>query len=92
MPRTIIVDGCLGPYDRKLNVGDSQSMVFEPDDIGPWWFSTDEIQESRRHDIIDNNSFKMVNRTRAQLAQALKDAGITVESSRPANELKGFAI
>jgi hypothetical protein len=64
-------------------------MVFEPDDIGPWWFSTDEIQESRRHDIIDNNSFKMVNRTRAQLAQALKDAGITVESSRPANELKG---
>jgi hypothetical protein len=67
-------------------------MVFEPDDIGPWWFSKDEIRESRRHKIINNYSSKMVNRTRAQLAQALKDAGITVDSSRPANELKGFTI
>ena len=31
MRRTIIVDGCIGPYDRKLNVGDSQSIVLEPD-------------------------------------------------------------
>ena len=92
MWRTIIVDGCLGPYDRKLNVGNSQSMVFEPDGIGPWWYSTEEIRESRRHDIIDHNSFIMVNRTRAQLAQALTDGGITVDSSPAANKLKEFAV
>ncbi|KAI2491822.1 hypothetical protein MHU86_22728 [Fragilaria crotonensis] len=92
MRSSTIVDGCLGPYDRILNVGDCQSMVFEPDDVGPWWFSTDEIRESRRHDIIDNDNFKMVNRTRAQLALALKDAGIDVDSARPVNELKVFAV
>jgi hypothetical protein len=30
--------GCLGPYDRESNFGNCQSMVFEPDDIGPWCF------------------------------------------------------
>ena len=91
MHSTIIVEGCLGPYDRILNVGDCQSMIFTQDDVGPWWFASDEIRESRRHDIVDTNSFKMVKKTKAQLAEALKDAGVTVDAGRPVNELRGFA-
>jgi hypothetical protein len=37
MRSTTIVDGCLGPHDPQLNVGDCQSMVFEADDVGPLW-------------------------------------------------------
>ncbi len=65
--------------------------MFEADDDGPWWYSSHETRESRRDDVTDNNSFKMVNRTRTQLADALKDVGISVDAARPMNELKGFA-
>ena len=82
MWRTTIVDVCLGPFDCILNVGDCQSIVFEADDDGPWWYSSHKTRESRRNDVTDNNLFKMVNRARTQLADALKDVG---------NELKGFA-
>jgi hypothetical protein len=33
----------------------------------------------------------MANRTKAQLADALKDVGISVDPARPINELKNFA-
>jgi hypothetical protein len=32
-----IVDGCLGPFNPTLSVGDVQSMIFEQHNDGPWW-------------------------------------------------------
>jgi hypothetical protein len=44
------VDGYLGPHDhdRKLNVGDVQSMVFHPSDNGPYWMTPEEQEQTRK--------------------------------------------
>jgi hypothetical protein len=81
----------LGPYDCQLKIGDTQSMVFSAEDIGPWWMLNQDTRESRRYDTTDIGVFKTVNRTRKQLADALKDVGVDVDSARPVSELKGFA-
>ena len=44
-------DGYLGMYERTLNVGDTQSFVFQPGDAGPFWMSKEE-RELNRHDRI----------------------------------------
>jgi hypothetical protein len=31
------VDGYLGSFNRKLNIGDTQTMIFSADDDGPFW-------------------------------------------------------
>jgi hypothetical protein len=36
--------GYLCPYQRKLNPGDTQSMVFQDTDDGPFWMSTDKVK------------------------------------------------
>lgn len=91
-----IVEGCLGPFNCILNIGDVQSMVFEENDDGPWWITSHEGREARRHDIvhapIDGETPKLANRTKIQLTNALRDeAGITVDPLRPLNEIKEFA-
>ncbi len=35
----IQTEGFLGPYLPKLKCGDTQSMVFKPEDIGPWYLA-----------------------------------------------------
>jgi hypothetical protein len=46
---TIIqADGYLGTHSPKLNVGDTQTLVFKPDDIGPWYMSHEQ-REAQRH-------------------------------------------
>jgi hypothetical protein len=32
-------DGHLGPYPRILNPGDVQHMIFQGNDVGPFWLS-----------------------------------------------------
>ena len=93
-----IVNGCLGPFNPSLSIGDVQSMVlFEEHDEGPWWITTPEGRETRRRDIlheqVEGATIKLTNRTKLQLASALKDeAGITVDPLRPMNEIKEIAI
>jgi hypothetical protein len=92
-----IVDGCLGPFNPSLSIGDVQSMVFEENDEGPWWITTPEGRETRRHDIlreqVEGTTLKLTNRTKLQLANALKDeAGVTVDPLRPMDEIKEIAI
>jgi hypothetical protein len=41
--------GFLGPYTRKLKVGDIQSMIFKSDDAGPWYLSSEQ-REAQRDD------------------------------------------
>jgi hypothetical protein len=52
---------------------------------------TQDTRELRRHYNTDTGVFKMVNRTRMQLADALNDAGINVDPARPVKVLRGFA-
>ena len=88
-----IADNCLGPFESTLQIGDQQSMVFEPDDQGPWWLST-EAREGRKYDNHDNLGRvpRNVPRTRVELASALlEESGVTVESNRPLNDLKELA-
>jgi hypothetical protein len=41
----IQIDGCLGPFDPALAVGDEQSMTFSPTDVGPFWMDAAEREE-----------------------------------------------
>ena len=49
MRETTIVsaEGVLGPFTPMLGIGDTQSMVFKPSDIGPWYLDSDEEREMR---------------------------------------------
>ena len=72
-------------------------MVDTETDLGPWWITTQEGREARRHDIRHDplpgaTPIKLANRTKVQVACALKDeAGITVDPLRPMDELKDIA-
>ena len=72
-------------------------MVFEEHHDGPWWISSLEGHEAQRRDIVhipsDGVTMKLTNRTKLQLANALRDkAGITVNPLRPMNNIMEFAI
>jgi hypothetical protein len=92
-----IVDGCLGPFNCTLSIGDVQTMAFEDGDNGTWWMLSEEGREARRLDIhapADNvSTTKFANRTKLQLANALKEeTGVTVDPLCPMNEIKEYAI
>jgi hypothetical protein len=42
-------EGFLGPHLPSLRVADTQSLVFQVDDVGPWYFSEHQ-QRIQRHD------------------------------------------
>jgi hypothetical protein len=42
-------DGYLGNNERTISVGEIQSFVFQPGDIGPFWMTAEE-RELNRHD------------------------------------------
>jgi len=42
--------GYLGPYQRLLQPGDTQKMILESNDVGPFQMSPEE-REKQRHDI-----------------------------------------
>ena len=91
-----IVDGCLGPYNSTLNIGDIQSMTFDDDHDGPWWITTVEGREARRYDVLhtspDGVAPMLANRTKQQLANALREkAGITADPLRPMSKIKEYA-
>ena len=44
-------DGYLGMQERTINVGDTQSFVFKPDNVGPFWMTKQE-RELNCHDRI----------------------------------------
>ena len=43
--------GFFGPFQRKLQPGQTQHLTFQPDDVGPCWMTPTE-QEASRHDTI----------------------------------------
>jgi hypothetical protein len=73
--------GYLGPHehDKNLRVGDTQYMVFRPEDEGPFWMSSEQ-RERERHDRpgtkIEKRKFN-----KGQLQAQLEEGGITAKGS-----------
>ena len=44
-------EGYLGPYERKLLVGETQCLYFRPEHEGPFWLTPEE-RERKRFDIL----------------------------------------
>lgn len=59
-------EGILGPFPRKLSVGDVQSMVFRETDDGPFWLGPTE-RMAKRFDTIKENTKETREKTKAAL-------------------------
>jgi hypothetical protein len=70
--------GYLGPYCRQLHPGDTQKMIFTPDDIGPFWMCYEE-QEKWRHDIVIEGQVVKQKLAKKELIQVLLTRGITMK-------------
>ncbi|KAI2502685.1 hypothetical protein MHU86_11742 [Fragilaria crotonensis] len=75
--------GYLGPYSPKLEPGNTQSMVFKADDIGPFWM-TQTQREERRHDQLLDGQTVTRKYTREELIRHLKEKGITAKGKKEA--------
>ncbi len=86
MRDTVMVkcEGYLGPFNPKLQVGDTQRIFFQPEDVGPFWMTNQE-RERKHHDFI-KPGMKLVKRTKKELIQLLKDKGI--DTMGKADEIK----
>jgi hypothetical protein len=85
--------GYLGTHlPRQLNVGDTQSMIFGPNDTGPWYLSPEQ-REAQRHDQATGRS-RRVERSKKLLKEALSEAGVEISDRRgyTRKELQAFAI
>jgi hypothetical protein len=70
-------EGILGPFPRKLQVGDIQQMVFSSTDVGPFWMTPAE-RESKRMDTTRGNTEVTREKTKAMLYQELQAAGVAL--------------
>ncbi len=75
---TIMADkGFLGPHLPSLGVADTQSLVFQAADVGPWYLSEHQ-QRIQRHDRPTGRT-NVVERSKKMLLEALKDKGVTLQ-------------
>ena len=71
-------EGFLGPFQRQLQVGNTQHLVFQSTDIGPFWMSQEE-REGNRHDVIEDDEPNNIPKIRAELIVELQSKGINVK-------------
>ena len=89
---TILSDnGFLGPHSPQLKIGDTQSLIFKPEESGPWYLSPEERQRQRHNRATGKR--KVVERSKKMLAEALTAAGIILQQNRKhtKKELQEFA-
>jgi hypothetical protein len=67
---TIIAERRLSTHDPKLAVGDTQTMVFGPEDIGPFYLTDKERREKR--DDVGTGTTKKRKRRRSELIALLR--------------------
>ena len=72
--RKTILD--VGPYPRKLNVGDEQDMVFVEGDDGPFYMKPDD-QRKKKYDSFTGET-KVVEKTKKKLIENLKEKKFVV--------------
>ena len=77
-------DGYLGPFPRKINVGDTQSMIFSAEDEGPYYLSPRERESMREDRIIGVKIHKF---TVSELRSKLLATGVR-NPPRRASKLK----
>ena len=84
MRETIIKQslGYLGPHSPKLQVGDTQSMVFSATDSGPFWMTEVQREETRHDQILDEPTTREF--TKDELVRALKARGVSAKGRKPA--------
>jgi hypothetical protein len=70
-------EGILGPFPRKLSVGDVQEMVFRETDDGPFWLSPAE-RVARRVDTTRENTEETREKTKAALYDELTAIGVSL--------------
>jgi hypothetical protein len=70
-------EGFLGPHLHSLRVADTQSLVFQVDDVGIWYFSEHQ-QRIQRHDRPTGKT-KVVERSMKVPLEALKDKGLMLQ-------------
>ena len=80
MQSTLIAEeaGYLGPFPRKLSVGDTLHLMFQPSDVGPFWM-TEAAREGCRHDVIRDEPPKQLPRNRAELIVDLQAKNINTK-------------
>jgi hypothetical protein len=74
----------LGPYQCKLNPGDTQSMVLKEMDDGHFWMSSEEYKNTRL-DKQKQDKFKPRTLQKEELQKLLKKKGLPVRG--PAKDL-----
>jgi hypothetical protein len=84
-------NGFLGPHSPQLKIGDTQSLIFKPEDSGPWYLSPKERQRQRHNRATGKR--KVVERSKKMLAEALTAAGVILQQNRnhTKKELQEFA-
>ncbi|KAI2504914.1 hypothetical protein MHU86_9523 [Fragilaria crotonensis] len=83
MRDTVIMsqEGYLGTHSPTLGIGDTQSMVFNTDDCGPWYL-TPEQRDLQRHDRIMGKRSKPIEKTKKTLLEELNEKGVTLQQKR----------
>jgi hypothetical protein len=90
MRDSIIVEGCLGPYDALLTIGDTQSMVFSASDDGPINIPIN-MRESKKLDVVIGRKKK--DKTKSELLQELiTTKGFTPKRNHTKKELEIMAV
>ncbi|KAI2503418.1 hypothetical protein MHU86_11047 [Fragilaria crotonensis] len=82
MRDTVIMsqEGYLGTHSPTLGIGDTQSMVFNTDDCGPWYL-TPEQRDLQRHDRIMGKEASQL-KTKKTLLEELNEKGVTLQQKR----------
>jgi hypothetical protein len=76
-------EGYLGRFPRTLEPGNVQSLVFSDSDVGPFWMSDAQREESR--DDKRFGTFNTVKLTTAEMKQELEGKGISGDSTLQMN-------
>jgi hypothetical protein len=84
-----IVEGCLGPHNKLLTIGDTQSMIFLESDDGPINMAIN-IRQSTKYDIVVGK--KKREKTKSELLQELiTTKGFAPKRTHSKKELENFA-
>jgi hypothetical protein len=75
--------GYLGPHSPKLQVGDTQSMVFSPLETGPFWMTEAQREETRHDRILEEEKTREF--TKDELLKVLKkERGVSAKGKKAA--------
>jgi hypothetical protein len=91
MRTTVIVDeGCIGTHDPKLAVGDTQTLVFGPEEVGPFYMTKSAREDSR--DDVPTGKYKKRKKRRSELINQLRAKLVELPNRKfLIAELRGFA-